>query len=173
MSELVSTNDNVLKVGSVEFEAWGDRVLILEDEFKTGYECTRCNGEGKVACENCGGSGTLSYGGPEMTCAVCNKGGKQVCPVCEGKGGLLIAPETAQRRPTTGTVMSVGPTCKYAHVNESFLYSSFAGYSVDMTVEDEDVTIRILHETELLARVKGHLVLRQLRGKTEIALYNK
>ena len=39
-SGLVETRPVVYEIGSLKFWALGDRVIIREDEFKTGYECS-------------------------------------------------------------------------------------------------------------------------------------
>ena len=142
---------NTFNVGELTFEAIGDRILIQEDAFRSGYECDSCHGSGKS---------TLV---PGARCAACEGTGVV-------KGGLAI-PETSERRPTSGTIVSAGPTCKWLKCGDSVLYSNFAGYVVDLDRAGQPVTIRILHETEVLAKMSGHLELRSLRGKSEIATY--
>lgn len=164
------------EVDNLKFGAMGDRVLIEEDEFKTGYECTQCNGNQKVPCDVCNGTGTYKKGSVDFKCSHC-VGGAVMCPTCAGKGGLLIAPETAQRRPTTGTVKSVGPGTKdhqmSLKVGDRVMYSNFAGYVTDFARLGKNVTMRILHETEILCSIEGHLDLRTFKGKTEIAEVTK
>jgi len=140
--------ENTFQLDDLTFEAIGDRVLIEEDQFKSGYECPDCGGTGKSAIV------------PGARCSS-----------CEGKGGLLVVPEVSERRPTTGCVVSAGPNCKWLGVGDNVLYSNFAGYVVDLARAGRNVTIRILHETEVLARMTGHLELRSLKGKSEIATY--
>lgn len=161
-------NTNTYKLGDLTFSAKGDRIIIREDEFKTGYECTRCGGATAVSCDACTGTG-LSPTTKHARCSTCAGTKKVICPQCEGKGGLLIAPETSQRRPTTGVIVSVGPTCKDSHVGDGVMYSNFAGYVVDLADAGSPVTLRILHETEVLCGMEGQLQLRSFRGKTEIA----
>lgn len=172
MSEPKS-NPNILDIGPAKFEALGDRVLILEDEFRSGYECTTCSGHGKIKCPNCDGLGEVSHGGPNMRCHVC-EGSKAIsCPECGGKGGILVVPEVSQRRPTTGSVVSVGPECKSLSPGQGVMYSNFAGYVVDLARAGEPITLRILHETEVLCKVSGHLDLKTFKSKTEVALGGK
>lgn len=159
------------QVGDLKFGALGDRLLIEEDEFKSGYECSSCGGDGTVACSNCSGRGfNLKADGVRIKCSLCDKG-HVVCPSCQGKGGLLVAPETAQRRPTTGIVVSAGEQCRTLKVGDGVMYSNFAGYVVDLARAGHKVSIRILHETEVLCTIEGHLELKNLRGKTEIATF--
>jgi co-chaperonin GroES (HSP10) len=152
---------------NLKFWAFGDRVIIREDEFKSGYECVTCNGSGSTPCTNCDGAG---FNG-EKNCSACNTSGTSVCIDCSGKGGLLITPETAERRPTSGTIVSVGHKVTTMKVGDAVLYSNFAGYVVDLTRAGQKISMRILHETEILTGMEGHLTLNNLRGKTEIASF--
>jgi len=158
---------NCFALGELKFWALGDRILIQEDEFKSGYECQNCAGAGKHPCIECNGTGSYSL----KKCSHCSGTGKVVCTECQGKGGLLVAPETSQRRPTTGVIVSLGPDCKYLQLGDSVLYSNFAGYVVDLNRAGRPVTLRILHETEILCALEGQLDLRGLRGKSEIATF--
>lgn len=155
------------KVGEVGFSALGDRVVIKEDEFKSGYECPTCSGSGRVGCSNCNGSGKSSINA-HARCSICHGDGWLRCGDCEGKGGTLVVPEQSQRRPTTGLIVSAGELCKVLHVGETVMYSNFAGYAVDLNRAGQPVCLRILHETEVLCRVSGHLELRTLRNQTEV-----
>lgn len=155
-------------LGSLDFWALGDRVLIEEDEFRSGYECSRCGGKGTIACDNCGG--TRERNGKK--CAICaDTDGYLTCPQCSGKGGLLIAPDTAQRRPTTGKIVSAGHKVLTLKVGQNVMYSNFAGHVVDLARANSTVTLRILHESEILCGMSGHLTLTNLRGKSEIAQF--
>lgn len=160
------------ELGALKFWALGDRVIIQEDEFRTGYECSSCDGKGKVPCANCHGAGSHSLGGPVKKCSHCEGAGHLRCSSCSGKGALIVAPEIAQRRPTSGTVVSAGQRCKYLREGDSVLYSNFAGYVVDLDRAGAKVTLRILHESEILAGMDGHLTLSNLKGKSEIAQFN-
>lgn len=161
MAELVK-----YAVGAVVFYALGDRVIIKQDPFRTGYECEGCNGSGKAPCGACNGSGA-SPRVREARCATCGGTGALMCTECEGKGGLLVAPEVSQRRPTTGTVVSAGPDCKVLKVGDSVMYSNFAGYTTDLHDGVGEVSLRILHETEVLCGVEGHLEVRRVRQQRE------
>lgn len=158
---------NIFAIGNLKFKALGDRLILEEDPFRSGYECQRCEGRCKVACDDCHGTQTKDNG---KKCSVCSDGFVR-CPECGGKGGTLIAPDTAQRRPTSGTVRSVGPSCKELKLGDTVLYSNFAGYVVDLARAGGTITLRILHETEILAQMEGHLTLTNLKGKSEIATF--
>ena len=171
-SVLPHLNDNgIFELGDLKFWALGDRVLIIEDEFKSGYECSICNGSGKAPCGDCGGLGSTNRAGVDRKCPHCTNG-RVTCPECDGKGGLLVAPETSQRRPTTGRVVSVGPKCEVLKPGNSVLYSNFAGYVVDLARVNGKTSLRILHESEILCAMEGHLDLRTVRDKNEIAQFN-
>ena len=89
------------------------------------------------------------------------------CPECDGKGGLLVVAEVSQRRPSTGRVVSVGDKVKYFKVGDNVLYSNFAGHAIDLERTGNKVVVRILHETEILAQVRGHLELRSVTNERE------
>ena len=166
------TSLGVYELGNLKFRALGDRVIIVEDEFRTGYECHVCGGSGKAPCGDCSGLGTYLRGQVTLKCAHCTNGAV-TCPECNGKGGLIIAPETAQRRPTTGKVVSAGSTCEVLRPGQGVMYSNFAGYVVDLARAGKTITLRILHETEVLCEMDGQLELRNFKGKTEIAELTK
>jgi co-chaperonin GroES (HSP10) len=123
---------NVLKLGALTMEAFNDRLIVIEDEFRSGYECTVCFGKTKVPCgkcgakgfalcDNCRGSGqsmlapgarcTLCSGAGKLLCDACNGAKTVACESCAGRGvveGGLVIPEASERRPTTGVVVSTG-----------------------------------------------------------------
>ncbi len=168
----VPLDTNTFDIGPIKFWALGDRVLIREDEFRTGYECSTCGGSGQALCDNCHGAGTNNRNGINIKCSICDGKGELRCATCEGKGGLLVAPDIAQRRPTTGKVVSVGDDVTHVKVGDSVLYSNFAGFVVDLAPAGKKITLRILHEPEILCGMEGQLEMRTLRGKTEIATFS-
>lgn len=162
-------DENTFDIGPIKFWALGDRVLIKEDEFRTGYECSTCGGSGQQRCPNCAGEGLVQN---KFKCSHCGGKGEVRCETCEGKGGLLVAPEVAQRRPTTGKVVSVGDDVTSLRVGDTVLYSNFAGFVVDLAPAGKKVTLRILHEKEVLCGMEGQLEMRTLRGKSEISTFS-
>ncbi len=163
------------EVDTVKFGALGDRVLIEEDQFKSGYDCTVCSGTGSVLCADCAGRGIHTRTRPsedgevEVTtrCNQCGGAKKVPCTVCKGKGALLVVPDTAQRRPSTGTIVSAGRGCTYLKEGQKVVYSNFSGHTLDLERAGVPVVLRILHESEVLAAVDGHLELRVMREQTE------
>ncbi len=153
--------------GPVEFAAFGDRLLVVEDEFRSGYECSVCSGKGKVSCAECGGNGRYTRENRTFKCSTCEGKAVMTCAACDGKGGILVVPDVSQRRPSTGKVVSVGDKVKYFAAGQDVLYSNFAGHAMDLDRAGMKVVLRILHETEILAQVKGHLELRSVRGQKD------
>src|SRR6266851_3522940 len=151
-------------VGTVRFAAFGDRLLISEDAFRSGYECRGCSGTGKITCPNCTGSGVVRA---KFKCSPCDGVGRIVCPECNGKGGILVVPEVSERRPSTGQVVSTGDKVKYFKVGDNVLYSNFAGHAMDLERAGVKGVVRILHESEILAQVDGHLELRSIQNQRE------
>jgi co-chaperonin GroES (HSP10) len=148
----------------VAFEAFGDRILVIEDEFRSGYECKTCSGAGKLKCPYCGGSGASKLV-PHARCGKCEGTSWLTCSDCNGKGGTLVVPEIAQRRPTTGEIVSVGANVQHLKVGDSVMYGSFTGHVSELEAQNgEKVVLRTLHEAEILAKVKGHLEYRADRG---------
>ena len=168
-------DSNILKLGTLEMEAHADRVIVVQDPFVSGYECTLCagkdvhGGKSRVCCTDCNGTGAVysSISGVSKKCSTCSGSGKIVCPECEGRGGLIIVSEVSERKPTTGTIASVGPDVVRFKRGEAVLFPSFSGHAMDFDVETKDgvvkVEICILRESEVLARVKGHLEMRRVK----------
>lgn len=186
LQSAISTN--ILQLGTMTMEATEDRVIIVQDEFVSGYECTVCRGKQEIACGNCQGRGKYSKnlqmqnvpapeneipGVIEFKCSECSGFGMVKCPECDGKGGVLIVPESAERRPTTGTIVSVGPLVFDWKRGSAAIYPSFAGHAFDLTANDMEgrevkITIVVLKKSELLARVSGHLELRRVKKSTAL-----
>lgn len=186
--DLVSALEtNVLKLGTMTMEAHADRLLIVQDPFVSGYECTTCGGKtvvnevSYVRCANCKGEGKYWKEQPafpsdpvrgfvrtEFKCAECEGTGMIRCPACDGKGGTIIVPDASERRPTTGTIASVGNEVKMFERGQAVIYPSFAGHAYDLTAEDMQgnpvaITIVILRESEVLAKISGHLEMRRVK----------
>jgi hypothetical protein len=158
---------NVLKLGSMELEAHSDRIIVVQDDFISGYECLTCEGEQEITCDSCRGTGN-SLVVKDGKCSKCQGRKRIVCPTCGGKGATLVIPETAERRPTTGQILSVGPKVTGFERGQSVIYPSFAGHVWDLTALDihgKEVTVVVvcLREDEVLAKVSGHLELRRVR----------
>src|SRR5215472_14269338 len=118
---------NWIKFGTFEMEAHGDRVIVVQDDFKFGTECVTCGAKdirmisqtdqrSVVPCPECNGNGhypkKMKDGiSVKMKCANCEARGWIICPDCQGTGveeGLIAHPKNREERPTTGTIYSVG-----------------------------------------------------------------
>lgn len=169
---------NIFRVGEIGFEAWEDRILVIEDSFRSGYECARCNAKGQVVCDGCNGTGH-SVVRVDARCSKCNGGGTMTCPECHGKGVLLVIPEQSERRPTTGRIVSVGPKVRELRRDQSVLYADYVGHLMDLSYENEtgakiDCCLRVLRESEILAKIwGGHLELRRMRRKVNMNEYGQ
>lgn len=148
---------------SLALEATGDQMIVLQDKFRTGFECKTCDGEcyTNVICSYCHGIGTVGEGDLINFCNVCSnpqlrhghwRKGFQPCVDCNGKGALLVAPDIAQRKATSGTIVSVGPECEYFQPGQRVLYSIFAGTEIEFK---QKAVVRIMHEHEVMCRLWG------------------
>jgi co-chaperonin GroES (HSP10) len=134
-------------------KAHEDRIIILEDRFRTGYECKICDGlcVTEEACPQCNGS---KYRSAEeiLPCPSCRVDGeptgKKLCSECNGKGASVIIPQNAERRPTSGKIVSAGPLCEVLKTGDHVLYHNFVGVAINVKGK---TVIRIMHESEILA----------------------
>lgn len=167
---------NVLKLGALTMEAFNDRLLVIEDEFRSGYECPDCVGKKKIkspeleelVCESCDGTGK-SVIVRDAKCTRCKGLGRTVCGTCKGKGGVIVVAQASERRPTTGTVVSTGDKVERAQRGESVIYTSFSGHVYDLELPGgETIVIRVIQESDILAKVSGHLELRRVKKSVAV-----
>jgi co-chaperonin GroES (HSP10) len=94
--ELIKDNLNVIDLTEigVSLQAVEDKIIILVDSYKSGFECKTCKGEGRVP-------------------SPLNAEVLRVCDECKGKGSILVIPDTAKSMPSTGVVVSMGPNTEY------------------------------------------------------------
>ena len=148
----------VFQIQSLGFIAMGDRVVVEEDKFRSGYECRTCDGEEKVSCPKCDGRGVSTVGG---VCKVCDGSKQTVCPACNGKGASIVVPQNAQMRPTSGTVVSAGKDCAELIEGDRVIYARFAGnifgLEYDEDGERRKIVLNVLHEKEILSKITGGL----------------
>ena len=159
---------NIYFAGPMGMEATYDRVLVLEDEFRSGYECERCVKSGSIPCPDCmDGSSKLN---PDIRCKTCQGNLKLKCPDCNGAGELLVIPEVAKRRPTTGLIVSIGCDVREYHRGEYAAYPNFCGEvwelsGLDAEGRESTIVLRMMKEKELLCRVTGHLSLKRMKSR--------
>src|SRR5580700_446148 len=110
MGEVNIDKDNAVELVElgIQLEAVEDKIIVMMDHYKSGYECKDCGGAGKVP-------------------SLLNKEIMRDCDTCKGKGATLVIPEISKSLPTLGTVMSVGEKTRWAeHLElvEEFKYKN-------------------------------------------------
>lgn len=162
-------NENIYFAGEMGMEAKFDRVLVLEDEFKSGYECATCNETGKLDCHECiNGRSKLNH---DIKCKICEGKAFIKCADCNGTGALLHVSDESKRRPTTGVVVSVGKNVEEIRVGERYAYSSYCGEVYDLRGVDQDgkeitVALRSMKEREIIVQIYGDMNLKRARKHT-------
>jgi co-chaperonin GroES (HSP10) len=133
--------------GKIAVQAVEDKILVLLDKFKTGYECVTCDGTGILQkCSTCGGTGVDRF---EQLCKECN-GTLQYprdCWKCKGVGASIIVPETTKQIPTSGVIVSCGPKCEKRKLGERVLFGAHTGYYLPFK---GNVRLRLLREHEIM-----------------------
>lgn len=134
--------------GKIALQATEDKIIILLDKFKSGFECSFCGGDGRgrrcVDCIN----GVNSRG---FKCKICDgepdRWIGKTCPQCKGKGSTIIIPDSAKALPTSGTIVSVGPECKKRKVGERVVFGVHTGFFLPFK---GNVRLRLMREYEPL-----------------------
>ena len=133
--------------GKIALEATEDKVVILLDKFKTGFECSNCKGTGLLGKCGCD-AGVNRFG---TACTKCNgepdKNVGDDCPICKGRGTSIIIPESSKSLPTSGIIVSAGPQCSKRAVGERILFGAHTGYYLPFK---GNVRLRIMREHEPL-----------------------
>lgn len=139
--------------GKIALRAVEDKIIVLLDKFKTGYECKSCGGDGLgrlcmvcretpgydrfgQPCKHCFGKPAMFLGGN--------------CPTCKGRGSLVVVPESSKAMPTSGIIVSVGPKCNYRKVGDRVLFGAHIGYFLPFK---GNVRLRTMREYEPLADI--------------------
>jgi co-chaperonin GroES (HSP10) len=141
--------------------AIGHRILVLEDEFKSGYECKDCNGSGHTEekCPHCFGTGMWKAKPDNGSCPDCEVGtsdgrkslGFKICPTCKGRSGMIIIPDDAKRRPCTGVILSKGSEVTEFTVGSRVLYTNYTGTDFELL---GGVKLRIMLDHDVMAEYK-------------------
>jgi len=159
-AELQTHNeDNVIFVvaGKLGLEAIENKILILIDKFKSGYECKDCEETGifkSCECERRGTPGRYTVGNIDRECRICD--GKyeemrgKTCLPCKGTGTTLIIPENSKAIPTSGVIVSTGPLCKTRKISERVLFGAHTGYFLPFK---GNAKIRCMREDEPLCLI--------------------
>ncbi len=180
MPELeINANENIFWLGepgqSAGFEAHYDKVIVLQDDWRSGLECATCLDRNKhrvqgrdvstVTCKTCNRSGKRpKAGNPDMLvrCSDCDGEGWIICPDCDGKGGTIITPDNQKGRPTTGRIVSIGHAVTHFKRGGKVIYPSYAGNAYDMTGitetgEPYPLILVVLREEDILSYLYGSM----------------
>jgi co-chaperonin GroES (HSP10) len=150
--EVDETKNLVLVVGGkIALRAIEDKIIILLDKFKSGYECSMCGGSGEGRrCIDCV-EGVNSRG---FKCKVCDgvpdRWVGKTCPQCKGRGSTIIIPDSAKALPTSGTIVSVGPDCKSRKVGQRVVFGAHVGFFLPFK---GNVRLRMMREYEPLCEL--------------------
>lgn len=165
-------------------EAYYDRIVVVQDEYKSGRECTKCGGKGHlgVKCKYCRGTGRWKGADTSELCPDCTVGsgplakalGHDKCDLCDGQGtSSIVVPEDSEKRPTTGVITSVGYMCQFIKTPEGFLprpseaclrvgdrviFTNFSGNQYELGAAKSKRMVRILKEAEVLGILKSEPV---------------
>ena len=138
--EIVVDGQNVVELQQlgISLMAVEDKIIVMFDDYKSGYECKNCKGKGKIGgCPVCLGTGKDRF---EQTCKTClgNPKFAVLCKECKGKGHLIFIPETAKSLPTTGVVVSMGPETPAMKVTNRILNLG-KGTEFDLNITEEQL----------------------------------
>lgn len=99
MGDILHDGYNVVDLVNIGIKLEGieDKIIVMMDSYKTGYECKSCGGSGKVQTKS-----TVVEGATR----------EEICTECGGKGDILILPEISKSLPTSGIVLSIGEKCR-------------------------------------------------------------
>jgi|SRR6185312_3036361 len=164
MGEINIDNDNAVELTElkIQLEAVEDKIIVIIDPYKSGYECSDCGGTGKIKS-------------PVVIDAT------KECPSCNGKGALIVVPEIAKSLPTLGRVVSVGEKTRWAKYlicnsrrnlwwYKAYIWFRF-GYSLTRFLDNEQKEVKIRPGAKVLFQpyvgtmipFKGNLRLKIMR----------
>lgn len=126
-------------------------IIILEDEFKSSYDCSLCEGTGEIVsvCGKCEGKGKNRF---DSDCPICSGQGEIVmtCTGCNGKGALLEIPDQAKARPTSGIIIAQGKECELYKIGERIAYTGYTGHLLPFK---GNTRVRIMGENDAMCLV--------------------
>jgi co-chaperonin GroES (HSP10) len=135
-----------------------DNIVVLEDEFKSEYDCKECDGVGQVVtnCTKCEGTGQyLDPTDINSICGKCNGVGTRIseCKACNGKGLSIVIPDQAKTRPTSGKIVAVGPETIFYKIGERVTYTGYTGHLIPFK---GNTRLRIMREVEAFCLVEDY-----------------
>jgi co-chaperonin GroES (HSP10) len=124
-------HENILEMPDLRLaiEALPNKIVVLLDKFKSGYECTKCKGSGKLR-------------------SLVVEGALRTCDQCNGRGASLIIPQNAQSIATTGVVVSIGEGVTKIKLHSRVICGPYSGVALPMK---GNIEVKIYHEDEPLA----------------------
>jgi len=130
MGEVNIDKDNAVELVElgIQLEAVEDKIIVMMDSYKSGYECKECGGTGKVK-------------------STFVEGAERECEACNGKGATLVIPEISKSLPTLGTVMSVGEKTRWAQHLKSKENPEMALLALQNGVQGRDISMEDLKKT--------------------------
>ena len=165
-----------------EFEALEERILVVIDVFKSGYECSACvKGHVKYQCSCTQGPDArpgfkfnldqlnaiqeslgeaVADARKDQLCPVCNGDPVSVerdesCTACKGTGIILELPDDSKNLPTTGVVVSMGHEAQ-AHaqygLGDRILFGPHAG---GMIPTKAAIMLRYMDWQQAICRIGG------------------
>lgn len=140
--------------GKLGLEAIEDKILILIDKFKSGYECKDCNETGIYQGCECSRAGRQGVRESGKACSFRDACARQLvgtaCRTCKGTGSTLVMPENARAIPTSGIIVSIGPKCSVRSIGERVLFGAHTGYYLPFK---GSAKIRCMREDEPLCKI--------------------
>jgi hypothetical protein len=137
--------------GKIALQAIEDKIIILLDKFRSGYECSACGGTGiGEKCKDCVNG--INFRG--FKCKTCDGDPERfigkTCPVCKGRGSSIIIPDSAKALPTSGMIVSIGPQCTKRKVGERVVFGAHVGFFLPFK---GNVRLRMMREYEPLCQL--------------------
>lgn len=139
MGEILVDNDNAVEITNlkIQLEAVRDNIIVVMDQYKSGFECKTCGGTGKVKSSVVAGA-------------------EKDCTDCGGKGALLVVPEISKSLPTLGTVVSLGPETEWMKYKKELAFIKYTYPDFNTIRENEFVQ----EERRRLNRLEKSILIR-------------
>jgi co-chaperonin GroES (HSP10) len=132
----------------VSLQAVEDKIIILVDEYKSGFECKTCHGKGRIA-------------------STVVEGADKECSECRGRGQILHIPQNAQSMPSTGVIVSMGPATQYMIAKRTGVEKSLLNELYPLQIGS-----RVIFGVHVGTKIpiKGNIKLTIMREKEPLAL---
>ena len=160
MGEVNIDKDNAVELVElgIQLEAVEDKIIVMMDSYKSGYECKDCGGTGKVK-------------------SIVVEGAERDCEACNGKGATLVIPEISKSLPTLGTVLSMGEKTRWRRRIEAGWWQKFLWWlSNDSVYRRNNIKVRngakVLFQPHVGTMIpfKGNIRLKIMREHEPLAV---